>query len=107
MAERIWVLVAVALFSALALAAARAPDAGARRELALLAAAGSRRRPSSAGAGTAPAGASLATVVATLIAIWRAFGYLPWDRGHQVYPVRIVSGLHDGAKNWFETLDAV
>ena len=44
-----------------------------------------------------------AAVVATLIAIWRAFAYLPWDRGHQVYPVRIVSGLHDGAKNWFET----
>ena len=41
--------------------------------------------------------------MATLIAIWRAFAYLPWDRGHQVYPVRIVSGLHDGAKNWFET----
>ncbi len=41
--------------------------------------------------------------MATLIAIWRAFAYLPWDLGHQVYPVRIVSGLHDGAKNWFET----
>ena len=41
--------------------------------------------------------------MATLIAIWRAFAYLPWDRGHQLYPVRVVSGLHDGAKNWFET----
>ena len=39
----------------------------------------------------------------TLIAIWRAFAYLPWDLGHQVYPARVVSGLHDGAKNWFET----
>ena len=42
-------------------------------------------------------------MVTTLIAIWRAFAYLPWDRGHHVYPVRIVSGLHDGAKNWFDT----
>ena len=47
--------------------------------------------------------AIVAAVVTTLIAIWRAFAYLPWDRGHQVYPVRVVSGLHDGAKNWFET----
>jgi transglutaminase-like putative cysteine protease len=47
--------------------------------------------------------AIVAAVVATLIAIWRAFAYLPWDRDHQLYPVRAVSGLHDGAKNWFET----
>jgi transglutaminase-like putative cysteine protease len=100
LAERIWVLAAVALFSGWHWQQLERPTPS-PGELALLAAlaavpaiiAGLGRRRL----------AIVAAVVATLIAIWRAFAYLPWDRGHQVYPVRIVSGLHDGAKNWFET----
>ena len=100
MAERIWVLVAVALFSGWHWQQLERPTPS-PGELALLAAlaavpaiiVGLGRRRLAIGA----------AVVVTLIAIWRAFAYLPWDRGHQVYPVRIVSGLHDGAKNWFET----
>ncbi len=100
MAERIWVLVAVALFSGWHWQQLERPTPS-PGELALLAAlaavpaiiAGLGRRRLAIGA----------AVVVTVIAIWRAFAYLPWDRGHQVYPVRIVSGLHDGAKNWFET----
>ena len=100
MAERIWVLVAVALFSGWHWQQLErpTPSPGALALLAVLAAMpaiisglGRRRL------------AIVAAVVATLIAIWRAFAYLPWDRGHQLYPVRVVSGLHDGAKNWFET----
>ena len=100
MAERIWVLVAVALFSGWHWQQLERPTPS-PGELALLAAlaavpaiiAGLGRRRL----------AIVAAVVATLIAIWRAFAYLPWDGGHQLYPVRIVSGLHNGAKNWFET----
>ncbi len=100
MAERIWVLAAVALFSGWHWQQLERPTPS-PGELALLAAlaavpaivAGLGRRRL----------AIVAAVAATLIAIWRAFAYLPWDLGHQVYPVRIVSGLHDGAKNWFET----
>ena len=100
MAERIWVLVAVALFSGWHWQQLERPTPS-PGELALLAAlaavpaiiAGLGRRRL----------AIVAAVVTTLIAIWRAFAYLPWDRGHQLYPVRIVSGLHDGAKNWFDT----
>ena len=100
MAERIWVLAAVALFSGWHWQQLERPTPS-PRELALLAAlaavpaiiAGLGRRRL----------AIVAVVVATLIAVWRAFAYLPWDRGHQLYPVRIVSGLHDGAKSWFET----
>ncbi len=100
MAERIWVLVAVALFSGWHWQQLERPTPS-PGELALLAAlaavpaiiAGLGRRRLAIGA----------AVVVTMIAIWRAFAYLPWDRGHQLYPVRIVSGLHDGAKNWFET----
>ena len=100
MAERLWVLVAVALFSGWHWQQLERPTPS-PGELALLAAlaavpaiiAGLGRRRL----------AIVAAVVATLIAIWRAFAYLPWDRGHQLYPVRDVSGLHDGAKNWFET----
>jgi transglutaminase-like putative cysteine protease len=100
LAERIWVLVAVALFSGWHWQQLERPTPS-PGELALLAAlaavpaiiVGLGRRRLAIGA----------AVVVTLIAIWRAFAYLPWDRGHQVYPVRIVSGLHDGAKNWFET----
>lgn len=100
MAERLWVLVAVALFSGWHWQQLERPTPS-PGELALLAAlaavpaiiAGLGRRRL----------AIVAAVVATLIAIWRAFAYLPWDRGHQLYPVRVVSGLHDGAKNWFET----
>jgi transglutaminase-like putative cysteine protease len=100
LAERIWVLVAVALFSGWHWQQLErpTPSLGELALLAVLAAvpaiiAGLGRRRL----------AIVAAVVATLIAVWRAFAYLPWDRGHQVYPVRIVSGLHDGAKNWFET----
>ncbi|HSS53643.1 MAG TPA: transglutaminaseTgpA domain-containing protein [Gaiellales bacterium] len=100
MAERIWVLVAVALFSGWHWQQLErpTPSPGELALLAVLAAvpaiiAGLGRRRL----------AIIAAVVTTLIAIWRAFAYLPWDRGHQVYPVRIVSGLHDGAKNWFDT----
>jgi transglutaminase-like putative cysteine protease len=100
LAERLWVLVAVALFSGWHWQQLERPTPS-PGELALLAAlaavpaiiAGLGRRRL----------AIVAAVVATLIAIWRAFAYLPWDRGHQLYPVRVVSGLHDGAKNWFET----
>jgi hypothetical protein len=100
LAERIWVLVAVALFSGWHWQQLERPTPS-PGELALLAAlaavpaiiAGLGRRRL----------AIAAAVVAPVIAIWRAFAYLPWDRGHQVYPVRVVSGLHDGAKNWFET----
>ena len=100
MAERIWVLVAVTLFSAWHWQQLENPTVAAA-DLALLAllaagpavlAALGRRRLGIA-----------AIVPAALIAVWRAYGYLPWDTGHQVYPVRIVSGLHDGAKAWFET----
>jgi transglutaminase-like putative cysteine protease len=100
LAERIWVLVAVALFSGWHWQQLErpTPSPGELALLAVLAAVpaiisglGRRRL------------AIVAAVVATLIAIWRAFAYLPWDRGHQLYPVRVVSGLHDGAKNWFET----
>ena len=100
MAERIWVLVAVALFSGWHWQQLErpTPSPGELALLAVLAAvpaiiAGLGRRRL----------AIVAAAVATLIAIWRAFAYLPWDRGHQLYPVRVVSGLHDGAKNWFET----
>ena len=100
MAERIWVLVAVALFSGWHWQQLErpTPSPGELALLAVLAAvpaiiAGLGRRRL----------AIVAAVVTTLIAIWRAFAYLPWDRGHQLYPVRIVSGLHDGAKNWFDT----
>lgn len=100
MAERIWVLAAVALFSGWHWQQLErpTPSPGELALLAVLAAvpaiiAGLGRRRL----------AIVAAVVATLIAIWRAFAYLPWDLGHQAYPVRIVSGLHDGAKNWFET----
>jgi protein-glutamine gamma-glutamyltransferase len=100
LAERIWVLAAVALFSGWHWQQLErpTPSPGELALLAVLAAvpaviAGLGRRRL----------AVAAAVVATLIAIWRAFAYLPWDRGHQAYPVRIVSGLHDGAKSWFET----
>jgi len=100
LAERIWVLVAVALFSGWHWQQLErpTPSPGELALLAVLAAvpaiiAGLGRRRL----------AIVAAAVATLIAIWRAFAYLPWDRGHQLYPVRVVSGLHDGAKNWFET----
>ena len=43
-------------------------------------------------------------VAAVVIAVWRAFGYLPWDRGHGLYPARVASGLHDGAQAWFNTI---
>jgi hypothetical protein len=100
LAERIWVLAAVALFSGWHWQQLERPTPS-PGELALLAAlaavpaiiAGLGRRRL----------AIVAAVAATLIAIWRAFAYLPWDLGHQAYPVRIVSGLHDGAKSWFET----
>jgi transglutaminase-like putative cysteine protease len=100
LAERIWVLVAVALFSGWHWQQLERPTPS-PRELALLAVlaavpaiiAGLGRRRL----------AIVAVAVATLIAVWRAFAYLPWDRGHQVYPLRIASGLHDGAKNWFDT----
>ena len=100
MAERIWVLAAVALFSGWHWQQLErpTPSPGELALLAVLAAvpaiiAGLGRRRL----------AIVAAVVTTLIAIWRAFAYLPWDLGHQVYPARVVSGLHDGAKNWFET----
>jgi hypothetical protein len=100
LAERIWVLAAVALFSGWHWQQLERPTPS-PGELALLAAlaavpaiiAGLGRRRL----------AIVAAIAATLIAIWRAFAYLPWDLGHQAYPVRIVSGLHDGAKSWFET----
>jgi len=100
LAERIWVLAAVALFSGWHWQQLErpTPSPGELALLAVLAAvpaiiAGLGRRRL----------AIVAAVAATLIAIWRAFAYLPWDAGHPAYPVRIVSGLHDGAKNWFET----
>jgi transglutaminase-like putative cysteine protease len=100
LAERIWVLAAVALFSGWHWQQLErpSPSPGELALLAVLAAvpaiiAGLGRRRL----------AIIAAVAATLIAIWRAFAYLPWDLGHRAYPVRIVSGLHDGAKNWFET----
>jgi transglutaminase-like putative cysteine protease len=100
LAERIWVLAAVALFSGWHWQQLErpTPSPGELALLAMLAAvpaiiAGLGRRRL----------AIVAAVVTTLIAIWRAFAYLPWDLGHQVYPARVVSGLHDGAKNWFET----
>jgi transglutaminase-like putative cysteine protease len=100
LAERIWVLAAVALFSGWHWQQLErpTPSPGELALLAVLAAvpaiiAGLGRRRL----------AIVAAVVTTLIAIWRAFAYLPWDLGHQVYPARVVSGLHDGAKNWFET----
>ncbi len=100
MAERIWVLAAVALFSGWHWQQLErpTPSPGELALLAVLAAvpaiiAGLGRRRL----------AIVTAVAATLVAIWRAFAYLPWDLGHQAYPVRIVSGLHNGAKNWFET----
>jgi transglutaminase-like putative cysteine protease len=100
LAERIWVLAAVALFSGWHWQQLERPmpSPGELALLAVLAAvpaviAGLGRRRL----------AIMAAVPATLTAIWRAFGYLPWDRGHEVYPLRIVSGVHDGARSWFET----
>jgi protein-glutamine gamma-glutamyltransferase len=100
LAERIWVLAAVALFSGWHWQQLErpSPSPGELALLAVLAAvpaivAGLGRRRL----------AIVAAVAATLIAVWRAFAYLPWDLGHAAYPVRIVSGLHDGAKDWFET----
>ncbi len=48
--------------------------------------------------------AAVAGVAGLGAAVWRGFGYLPWDRGHEAYPARIVSGVHDGAKAWFDTI---
>jgi transglutaminase-like putative cysteine protease len=100
LAERIWVLAAVALFSGWHWQQLErpTPSPGELALLAVLAAvpaiiAGLGRRRL----------AIVTALAATLVAIWRAFAYLPWDLGHQAYPVRIVSGLHNGAKNWFET----
>jgi protein-glutamine gamma-glutamyltransferase len=45
-----------------------------------------------------------AAVAALGVAVWRAFGYLPWDRGHAAYPGRLASGIQDGAKAWFDTI---
>src|SRR5262245_61214371 len=44
-----------------------------------------------------------AWVAATGAAIWRAFDYLPFQRGHAVYPLRIEHAIHDGARAWFDT----
>ena len=44
------------------------------------------------------------TVVSALGAVWLAFGYLPFERGHPLYPVRIGHAIHDGAKSWFDTV---
>ena len=83
MAERIWVLAAVALFSGWHWQQLErpTPSPGELALLAVLAAvpaiiAGLGRRRL----------AIVAAVVATLIAIWRAFAYLPWDLGHQAVP---------------------
>jgi transglutaminase-like putative cysteine protease len=45
-----------------------------------------------------------AGALALAIVVWRAFGYVPWDRSHQLYPLRIASGVHDGARAWFDTI---
>jgi transglutaminase-like putative cysteine protease len=100
LAERIWVMAAVALFSGWHWQQLERPTPS-PGELALLAVLAAVPAVI-AGLGRRRLAIAVA-VVATLIAIWRAFAYLPWDRGHQAYPLRIVSGLHDGAKSWFET----
>jgi len=50
------------------------------------------------------AAAIVATVAAAVIVVWRAFGYLPWERDHALYPVRVASAVHDGAQAWFGTI---
>jgi hypothetical protein len=48
--------------------------------------------------------AAAVAVAAIGVAVWRAYGYLPWERGHELYPLRIASGVHEGAKAWFDTI---
>jgi protein-glutamine gamma-glutamyltransferase len=100
-AERLAVFFAVAAFSAWHWQQLEQPEiaAGEMALLILLALvpallAAARRWPAAIAAGAA----------AVVIAVWRAFGYLPWDRGHQLYPLRVGSGLHDGAQAWFDTI---
>lgn len=101
MAERLWVLGFVAVFSAWHWQRLERPQLAAAELMvltllavapAILAGLGRRRL------------AIAAAVVALPAAIWRGFGYLPWDRGHTFYPLRIGEGLRDGAKSWFDTV---
>ena len=99
MAERLWVLAAVAVFSGWHWSQMERPRISAV-ELALLAL-----------LAVAPAllaalgrlrAAIAALVVAAGAAVWLAFGYLPFERGHPVYLVRIEQAVHDGARSWFD-----
>ena len=101
MAERLWVLGAVAVFSGWHWSQMERPRISAL-ELALLAL-----------LAVAPAllaalgrlrAAIAALVVAAGAAIWLGFGYLPFEGGHPVYPVRIEHAVHDGARSWFDTV---
>jgi len=100
LAERLWVLVAAAVFSAWHWRQLERPQASLREMAALcalasapaiLAALGRRR------------GAIVAAVVSVPVAVWVGFRYLPWQTGHHVYPLRVVQGLRDGARSWFDT----
>ena len=101
MAERLWVLVAAAVFSAWHWRQLERPQASIRELAALcalasapaiLAALGRRRE------------AIVAAVVSVAVAVWVGFRYLPWQTGHHVYPLRLVQGLRDGARSWFDTV---
>lgn len=101
MAERLWVLAAVAVFSGWHWSRMERPELAAS-ELALLTL-----------LATAPAllaalgrlrQAAAVAVVSVVGAVWLAFGYLPFEPGHPLYPVRIGHAIHDGAKSWFDTV---
>lgn len=101
MAERLVVFLAVAVFSAWHWQQLEQPEIAARETALLILLA---LVPALLAAARRWAAAIAATVAALVVAVWRAYGYLPWDRGHQFYPVRIGAGLHDGAQAWFDTI---
>jgi hypothetical protein len=37
-------------------------------------------------------------------AVWATFGYQPWEFDHRIYPLRVVVGLQDGARSWFDAV---
>ncbi|HET7428781.1 MAG TPA: transglutaminaseTgpA domain-containing protein [Gaiellales bacterium] len=101
MAERLVVYFAVAVFSAWHWQRLERPEIPAAEMallilLALAPALLAATRRWAAAIGTA--------VAAFVVVVWRAFGYLPWERGHALYPVRLGSAVHDGAQAWFGTI---
>jgi transglutaminase-like putative cysteine protease len=100
LAERLCVLAAAALFSAWHWRQLERPQAGIAEMAALCALAAA---PAILAALGRRHEAIVAAVVSVPVAVWVGFRYLPWQTGHHVYPVRIVQGLRDGARSWFDT----